>query len=167
MKRQFVLIVVLAIVAATAAVGGLGTAERGRAAADRPTNISAEFTFKDDGTTLRVFGSALGMDPNATYGSLVYDVGSVAEGTGACAPSIFNPTDPDFILNTMFLGVWKVNEKGQGTLRALNTNGGFDFVPLSKIGNVSVRRLLDGTPSGPNILEACGAVRAESDIKTN
>ena len=165
MKRQFVFIVVLAIVGAAAMAGGSISAERGRAAADPPTNIRAEFSFVDDGTTLRVFGRAHGMDPNATYGSLVYDVGSVAEGTGACAPSIFNPTDPNFILNTMFLGVWEVNQKGQGTLRALNTNGGFDFVPLSKIGNVSVRRLLDGTPSGPNILEACGAVRIASDIR--
>ena len=167
MKRLFVLIVVLAIAGATVAVGGFGTGDRGSAAADRPTNITAEFRFVDDGTTLRVTGVASGMDPNATYGSLVYDVGSVAEGTGACAPSIFNPTDPDFILNTMFLGLWKVNQKGQGTLSVLNTNGGFDFVSLSKIGNVSVRRLLDGTLSGPNILEACGAVRTTADIQAN
>ncbi len=123
MKRQFVLIVVLAIVGATAAAGGLGSADRGHAAADPPTHIKAQFKFVDDGTTLRVSGKAHGMAPNATYVSLVYDVGSFSEGPGACAPSIFNPTDPDFILNTMFLGVWKVNEKGQGTLRALNTNG--------------------------------------------
>ena len=163
MKIQFVLIVVLAVVGATAAAGGSGTADRGSAAARSPTNIRAEFRFVDDGTTLRVVGNARGMDPNVTYGSLVYDVGSVAEGIGACAPSIFDPTDPNFILNTMFLGVWEVNNNGRGTLSVLNTNGGFDFVPLSKIGSVSVRRLLDGTPSGPNVLEACGAVRTDSD----
>ncbi len=159
MKRQFVLIVVLAIVGVTATAGGLGSAERGRAAADPPTHIRAKFKFVDDGTTLKVFGNARGMAPNATYASLVYDVGSVAGGPGACAPSIFNPTDPNFILNTMFLGLWEVDAKGRGKLTALNTNGGFDFVPLSKIGNVSVRRLLDGTPGGPTVLEACGEVR--------
>ncbi len=160
MKRQIVLIVVLAIVGATATAGRLGSADLGRAAADPPTHIEAEFKFLDDGTTLRVFGNARGMDPSATYGSLVYDVGSVAEGPGACAPTIFNPSNPDFFLNTMFLGQWEVDEKGRGTLSTLNTSGG--FVPLSKIGNVSVRRLLTGTLSGPTVLEACGAVRTGS-----
>ncbi len=80
MKRQFVLIVVLAIVVATATAAGLGSAERGRAVADPPTRISAAFEFVDDGTTLKVSGNARGMAPNATYASLVYDVGSVAEG---------------------------------------------------------------------------------------
>ena len=163
MTRQSVLIVVLAIVGATAAAGGLGSAERGSAAADPPTRIKAKFEFVDDGTTLRVFGNARGMAPNATYASLVYDVGSLAEGPGACAPSIFNPTDPNFILNTMFLGLWEVDARGRGRLSVLNTNGGFDFVPLSKIGSVSVRLLLDGTPSGPTFLEACGAIRTRPE----
>ncbi len=108
MKGQFVLIVVLAIVGATAAAGGLGSRESGHAAADPPTHIKAEFKFVDDGTTLKVSGEARGMAPTETYASLVYDVGSFAEGPGACAPSIFNPLDPDFIQNTMFLGVWEV-----------------------------------------------------------
>ncbi len=163
MKRQIVLIVVLAIVGATATAGRLGSVELGRAAADPPTHIEAKFRFVDDGTTLRVFGNARGMDPSVTYGSLVYDVGSVAEGPGACAPTIFSPTNPDFILNTMFLGQWEVDEKGRGTLSALNTNGGLNFVPLSKIGNVSVRRVLTATPGGPTALEACGAVRTDGD----
>ena len=167
MKRQFVLIVVLAIVGATITAGGLGSPERGRAAAVPPTRIEAEFKFVDDGTTLRVFGNARGMAPNATYASLVYDIGSVAEGPGACAPTIFNPTDPNFILNRMFLGLWEVDKEGRGKLSVLNTNGGFDFVPLSKIGSVSVRRLLDGAPGGPTVLEACGAVRTDDDLESN
>ena len=57
----------------------------------------------------------------------------------------------------------EVDEKGRGKLSTLNTNGGFNFVPLSKIGNVSVRRLLDGTPDGQTVLEACGAVRTNRD----
>jgi hypothetical protein len=164
MKRQFVLIVVSAIVGATAAVGGLGSAERGRATAAPPTNIEAKFTFVDDGTTLKVFGIARGMASNETYASLIYDVGSVAEGPRACVPSILDPTDPDFIGNTMFLGLWEVDADGRGKLSALNTNGGIDFVPLSKIGSVSVRRLLDG---GPTVLEACGAVRTDGDDKSD
>ena len=161
MKRQIVLIVVLAIVGATATAGRLGRAELGRAAADPPTHVEAKFRFVDDGTTLRVFGNARGMDPSQTYVSLVYDVGSVAEGPGACTPTIFSPTNPDFILNTMFLGQWEVDEKGRGTLSTLNTSGG--FVPLSKIGNASVRRMLSATPGGPTALEACGAVRTNDD----
>ena len=158
MKKRFVLIVILAI-AGTTMAGGFGFVALGRAEATPPTHIEAKFAFVDSGTTLRVFGRARGMDPTSTYASLVYDVGSVTEGPGACAPSIFNPTDPDFILDKMFLGLWEVDEKGRGKLSVLNTNGGFDFVPLSKIGNVSVRRLLDGTPDGPTVLEACGSVR--------
>ena len=159
MKKQCVLIVVFAIGGATVTAGVMGSAESGSAQADPPTQITAEFEFAEDGTTLTVLGTARGMAPNATYASLVYDIGSFAEGPGACAPSIFDPTDPNFILNTMFLGMWEVDATGRGTLSAMNTNGGFDFVPLSKIGNVSVRRLLAGTPNGPTILEACGAVR--------
>ena len=94
---------------------------------------------------------------------MIYDVGSVAEGPRACAPSIFSPADPNFILKTMFLGQWEVDAKGRGKLSTLNTNGGFNFVPLSKIGNVSVRRLPDGIPGGPSVLEACGAVRTNGD----
>ncbi len=159
MKRQLVLIVLLAIVVVTVTAGGLGSKESARAAADPPTHITAGFKFVDNGTTLRVVGRARGMDPDETYVSLIYDVGSVAEGPTACAPSIFSPADPNFILETMFLGLWEVDAKGRGKLSTLNTNGGFNFVPLSKIGNVSVRRLLDGTPDGQTVLEACGAVR--------
>ena len=158
MTRNFTLIVASSMIVAAAAAGGLGFPKRGRVAADPPTSIRAEFRLVDDGTKLTVVGHARGMTPGVTYGSLIYDVGAVAEGPRACAPSIFNPTDPDFILNTMFLGLWKVDKSGRGTLSTINTNGGLDFVPLSKIGAVSVRRLVDGTPTGRTVLEACGAL---------
>ena len=88
MKRNFVLIVVSAMIVASATAGGLGFPERGRAAADPPTNIVAQFRLVDDGNRLTGHGNARGMTPGATYGSLIYDVGAVAEGPGACAPSI-------------------------------------------------------------------------------
>ena len=168
MKRQFVLIVVLAIVGATAAVGGLISAERGRAAADPPTNIRAVFSFVDDGTTLTVTGTAKGLDPGETYLSNIYDLDSVADGPDACAPAIFDPRDPDFILPTMFLGFWTVDEDGVGKLFATNTNGGADHVPLDKIGTVSVR-LVAGPPTMPGgppetKLVACGSVSESPGI---
>ena len=132
-----------------------------KAKADNPTRVEALFSFVDDGQTLTVNGRARGMTPGELYISLVYDIGAVGNGPDACAPTIFNPQDPNHLLNTMFLGFWEVDEFGRGVLSAVNTNGGADYVPLSKIGAVSVRRVLNPANVMENVLEACGAVRSK------
>ncbi|MCG8408315.1 MAG: hypothetical protein MI923_24200 [Phycisphaerales bacterium] len=128
------------------------------------TGVDAKIVFVEDGTTLMVIGTATGLDPAETYFSNIYDIGSASEGPGACVPSIFDPKDPDFILPTMFLGFWEVDADGNGRLCAINTNDGADFVPLDKIGTVSVR-LIVGPPPAPdappmNELVACGSVNS-------
>ena len=124
------------------------------------SGIRAKIEFVDDGTTLKIRGKATGMDPAETYLSNIYDLGSSPSGPGACVPSIFDPEDPDFILPTMFVGFWEVDKFGNGELNAVNTNGGADFVPLDKIGTMSVRLFL-APPSEPGMppeteLVACG-----------
>ncbi len=126
------------------------------------SGIKARIEFQDDGTTLTVTGTASGLDPGESYVTLIYDTGSVPGGPKACQPTIFDPTDPDFLLATMFIGFWAVDQDGQGTLDAVNTNGGFDYVPLDKFKNTSVRLVTGPPPKGSVIpmteLVACGHV---------
>ena len=126
------------------------------------SGVKAKIDFVDDGTTLMVNGSATGLDPAESYFSNIYDNSSVPGGPNACIPTIFDPEDPDFILPTMFLGFWAVDEQGNGTLSAINTNGGADFVPLDKIGTVSIRLFIapPPAPGAPPVTElvACGRV---------
>lgn len=130
---------------------------------DTPRPIDAEIDFEDDGSTLRVTGDAEGLTPGDVYISLVYDIGSVATGPEACEPTIFDGSDPNNILATMFLGVWTVDGGGNGTLSAINTNGGADYVPLSKIGTVSIRNVAINNGFGPHAVVACGAVDGDDD----
>ncbi len=62
----------------------------------------------------------------------------------------------------MFLGFWEVDQDGNGRLSVVNTNDGFDYVPLDKIGTVSVRLFVapPPEPGAPPITElvACGQV---------
>ena len=124
------------------------------------SGITAKIKFVDDGTTLMVTGKAKGLDPAESYLSNIYDIGSFPSGPGACVPTIFDSQDPDFILPTMFLGFWEVDQNGNGKLFVTNTNGGADFVPLDKIGTVSIRRFI-APPPAPGAppeteLVACG-----------
>ena len=150
--------------------GGVATAEADLGTLNA-SGIEGEIEFTDDGMTLTIIGEADGMDPTApfgTYVSLIYDNGSVATGPDACEPTIFNQNDPDFILFTMFIGVWSVDEDGEGTLAATNTNGGTAYVPLNKFRTISIRdtRILGGPVgpgSGPLAVAACGVVEGDDD----
>jgi hypothetical protein len=133
-----------------------------------PRPIEVEIDFEDDGVVLRVTGEAEGLTPGDTYISLIYDIGSEAEGPDACEPTIFDPNDPNFILETMVLGFWNVDGDGDGTLSAINTNFGADYVPLSKIGAVSIRNvdIFDDQARGgfgPHAVLACGEVDSDGD----
>ena len=132
------------------------------------SGVKARIQFVDDGTTLTVTGTATGLDPAESYVTLIYDNGSVPGGPKACQPTIFDPTDPDFLLMTMFIGFWTVDGEGQGTLEAINTNGGLDYVPLGRFRNTSVRLVTGPPPKGSVIpmteLVACGHVsKSEED----
>ena len=133
-----------------------------------PRPIEVEIDFEDDGAVLSVTGEAEGLTPGDTYISLIYDIGSEAEGPDACEPTIFDENDPNFILFTMVLGFWNVDGDGDGTLSAINTNFGADYVPLSKIGTVSIRNVdifnANGDAGfGPHAVLACGEVDGDGD----
>ena len=112
------------------------------------SGVKANIDFVDDGTTLQINGTASGLDAGETYLTLIYDNGSVPGGPNACTPTIFDPQDPDFLLGTMVIGFWEVDAQGQGTLSAINTNSGEDYVPLDKFRSTSVR-LVIGPPPFP------------------
>ncbi len=126
------------------------------------SGVHANIVFVDDGTTLVVSGTATGLDPNESYLTLIYDNGSVPGGPDACAPTIFDPTDPGFLLGTMVIGSWTVDAEGNGSLSAINTNFGADYVRLNQFRSTSVRRVLGPPPvpgaPPPTELVACGHV---------
>ena len=135
-----------------------------------PSGVTAEIEFVDDGTTLTITGEAEGLDPTIPYASLIYDIASPAEGPFACEPFIFG--GPDSIITTMFIGLWDVDEDGDGELSEINIVDDITeervYVPLSKIGTVSIRDLTVPNPgppffdgSGPAAVVACGVVEAE------
>ena len=137
-----------------------------------PTGVTAEIEFEDDGTTLTITGEAEGLTPGVPYASLIYDIGSSAEGPFACEPAFFG--GPDSIITTMFIGFWVVDEDGEGELSEINIidddTGMRVYVPLSKIGTVSIRDLTVPNPgppffdgSGPAAVVACGVVEVEDD----
>lgn len=124
-----------------------------------PTNdsgIQATIVFLDNGSELRVIGTATGLDPNLQYVSLIYDIGSDPT---TCVPSIFDPDDPNFLIPTMCIGLWDVRRGGAGSLSETNIiddeTGERVYVPLTKIGTVSVR---EGGCARPHPLRACGEV---------
>jgi hypothetical protein len=133
-----------------------------KAHAKPPTNISAKFTFDDDGTTLTITGKAKGMDSGHPYVTLIYGHGSVVNGVDAC-----EPPDPNLVLGArMLVGTWTVAADGTGLLGANGTvtnithlgNGTVARVPLSDIATISVRGgILGGPGTVPVIL--CGKVK--------
>ncbi len=127
------------------------------------SGIEGEIEFTDDGGTLTIVGEADGMDPDGFYVSLIYDNASVATGPDACEPAIFNPADPDFLLPTMLIGFWSVDEDGEGTLVATNTNFGADYVPLNKFRTISIRDTSIDDGFGPLAVAACGVVETDDD----
>ena len=130
------------------------------------SGVKARIEFVDDGTTLAVNGTATGLDPNESYVTLIYDNGAVPGGPNACVPTIFDPEDPDFLLGTMLIGFWNVDPSGNGTLSAINTNFGADYVRLDRFRATSVRLVLGPPPSPgappPTDLMACGRVAARA-----
>ncbi len=129
-----------------------------------PRPIEVEIDFEDIGAgMIRVTGEAEGLTPGDTYISLVYDIGSEAQGPDACEPTIFDPNDPNFILDTMELGFWNVDGDGDGTLGPL-----VNPTPLSLIRTVSIRNVAIFNDQGqggfgPHAVLACGEVGDDDD----
>lgn len=113
-------------------------------------------TFVDDGTDLHITGTVRGLDPAGIYISLVYDIKSVPGGPLGCEPAIFDPTDPGFLLPTMFVGFWAVDGAGNGTLAETNIEGA--YVPLGRFKSVSIRDIRINNGFGPTAIVACGEV---------
>ncbi len=129
------------------------------------SGVQARIDFVDDGATLFVTGVADGLDPTQTYLTLIYDNGALPGGPNACRPTIFDPGDPEFLLNRMVVGSWSVDGNGNGTLSAINTNFGADYVPIGLFRAASVRRVLGPPPAPgappPTELVACGHVATQ------
>jgi hypothetical protein len=140
---------------------GVALAQQTGFAQVQPVNgsdIEAIITFSDDGDTLKVIGVATRLDPTQTYVTLLYNVGSLAEGPTACLP-----TDDSLTFTQMVVGLWVVQESGIGTLTATKT--GDSYVALGEFGTTSVRRDTQPDqplPSAPDpnrfVLQACGEV---------
>jgi hypothetical protein len=130
---------------------------------ENDSGIHGRFFVQDNGYTLKLRGTAVGLNPENVYVSLIYDIASPDEGPEACEPGIFDPADPNFILNTMFFGVWTVDAAGNGTLDAVNIvddgTGERVYVPTSKIGTISIRDTSINGGFGPEAVMACGALR--------
>lgn len=127
------------------------------------SGVKGVITFVDDGTKLEIVGTARGLDPARTYRSLIYDIKSPPGGPEGCEPAIFDPTDPGFLLPTMLIGLWSVDQAGSGTLAAtniLNTNDPSNraYVPLGKFKSVSIRDVGINGGRGPTAIVACGEV---------
>lgn len=132
----------------------------------------------DDGSTLKVYGSASGLaDADDRYVSLFYDKASPAQGPEACEPGVGTAPDSDHPLaltifqmiigpgsNTVdVLGLphaaWEVDANGDATLGPAGT---LEYVPADMIGTVSIRDLTVEGPigpgTGPEAVVACAKI---------
>lgn len=126
------------------------------------SGVDGEIAFLDNGSTLMILGSAAGLDSDTIYVSLIYDNGSVPGGPTACEPTIFDPSDPDFLLTTMFIGAWMVQGDGMGALAETDVvdqvSGQRVYVPLTKFRTISIRDTSINGGIGPEAVVACGHV---------
>ena len=104
-------------------------------------------------TGMTVDGTATGLTPGQAYLSLFYDNGSKVMGKDPCSPSArFHITEAQ-----MFIGFWKVNADGTGSLHVVQT--GPSYVPLDMVHTQSIRHVIQFPPSEANApVVACGEV---------
>jgi hypothetical protein len=133
------------------------------------SGIKAELTFVDDGASLNATGTGTGFELNKFYLSLVYEAGSKPAGPQACE-SPYPPDDPRYLadFNQRFLGFWffgpsttkffitgsfVATDNGAQFVPGPKTGG--NYVPLSRLGTVSIREVTFVTDP---VLRACGAI---------
>lgn len=128
-------------------------------------------SVEDDGSSLTVEGSASGLDPEGVYVSLFYDKRASAQGipasdeaannAGACEPGLGEDHPQSLTAGQMEIGsggtldLWEVEGNGDATLGPTST---VDYVPVEKIGTVSIRDARVNNGFGPNAVVACGVV---------
>lgn len=126
------------------------------------SGISGWVTLTDDGETIVVSdGSATGMVPNTgpvegfRYLSLYYDKASPPEGPEACEPGTHDPDHPLFLTEAQMLGgIWASDADGNGSVFDLDG----DYVPVDRVGTMSIRDLTVNGGFGPEAVVACGKV---------
>lgn len=121
------------------------------------SGITGQLTIEDDGSTIEVTdGSATGLDPDADiYLSLFYDKASPPKGPQACEPGVHDPDHPLFLTDAQMLGaVWIVLSSDQAIVSDIDG----EYVPIDKIGTVSIRDLRINNGFGPEAVMACGKV---------
>ena len=149
----------IALLMATAAnaldAPGLGAAQQH--SIDQ-SGITGTILFLDTGNAtdgLIISGRATGLDPGATYVTLVYDAASAPAGPVACRPADFSLTSTQ-----MFVSMWQVEADDTGTLFARKT--GDSYAALDLIGAISIRDVQGPIPQGA-ILVACGRAHRIGD----
>jgi hypothetical protein len=147
-------------VSAARHVPGPGTTGKATLHPQNRSGVNGRIDFVDDGSTITINGTATGLTPGIPYASLIYDNGSSPGGPLACEPTIFDPSDPGFLLTTMFVGLWTVDGNGNGLLSEVNIvddeTGARVYVPLSKFKTLSIRDLTINGGFGPEAVVACG-----------
>lgn len=121
------------------------------------SGITGEAVITDDGTSIVVSGTAEGLDPSASldYLSLFYDKASPPKGPEACEPGTHDPNHPLFLTEAEMLGgIWTVDGNGNGTLHDLVGA----YVPVNRVGTMSIRDLRINEGFGPEAVVACGKV---------
>lgn len=125
----------------------------------------------DDGTSLTVEGEASGLDPAGVYVSLFYDKRSSVRGSpssdkaannaAACEPGLGSDHPQFLTVEQMEIGsggsidLWDVAGDGTATLGPTST---LEYVPVKKIGTVSIRDGRVNGGFGPQAVVACGMV---------
>lgn len=162
------------ITEASAVYRALGTEAAELNGLDRGERIGT-LTVTDDGNeNLTVVGSARGLEQDVVYVSLFYDKRSSAGGSpsssnaalnaGACEPGV-GSDHPQFLTDGQMeigpgsspgpLAWWDVDSDGTATLGPTSTQ---EYVPIKKIGTVSIRDARVNGGLGAEAVVACGVV---------
>lgn len=163
------------VVTGTAVMRAVGTVAAEQHDFKRGEKMGA-IQVTDDGEVTSVDGEASGLKPSRPYGSLFYDKLSSPQGSPTSGESALNasacepgagPDHPLFItLEQMIIsdggliGSWNVAGNGDATL----DGAAVEYVPLKKIGTVSIRdfsllpQVLAGDLAPDEIVVACGVV---------
>ncbi|HEV2034559.1 MAG TPA: hypothetical protein VGU71_10240 [Candidatus Dormibacteraeota bacterium] len=158
--KRLVLSVAIAV-AALLASQGAAMAETTTGAANlhqfHGSGVSGTMSYMDTGNAasgLMVDGTAQGLTPGQAYLSLFYDNGSKVAGQDPCSPSARD----NISFPQMFIGPWKVNPDGTGSLHVVKT--GASYVPLDMVHTQSIRHVIHFPPmsEADAPVVACGEV---------
>jgi len=140
------------------------------------SGVRGKFTFQDDGNNITMSGEAWGLDPAATYLSLIGDIESVPGGfigfgagasRGACEQLAEDLEGKSLVGEGGFLFTWVVDADGHGTVTGANFlneellgNGAPPFPPgtyvsLDEFDTISIVQV---EPDLGNGVVACGQV---------